>query len=302
MRAEEQLFDFPPEDDAAVPLAIPIPPAKNEAEIERRVPALVDQAAAIIIRDQGSMAIANDFSIAIKKMRREINEAFDPIIEAAHVAHKIALGKKRKYIEPVDAAERMVKGKIGAYLTEQDRIRREAERKAWEAEQEKIRAQQEARRREQEVLRRAEEDRRAREEADRREIAEAEARAARARSEEGRRKAQEGADRIRREAAERAAVEKAKADAEQARIREEAARKQAELEAAAPPPVARVETKGISTREDWDFEVVDENLVPREFLAIDEFKLRRYAKAMKASANVPGVRFFPKTVVQQRIA
>jgi hypothetical protein len=39
MRAEEQLFDFPPEDDAAVPLAIPIPPAKNEAEIERKIDA-----------------------------------------------------------------------------------------------------------------------------------------------------------------------------------------------------------------------------------------------------------------------
>lgn len=302
MRAEEQLFDFPPEDDAAVPLAIPIPPAKNEAEIERRVPALVDQAAAIIIRDQGSMAIANDFSIAIKKMRREIDEAFDPIIEAAHVAHKIALDKKRKYIEPVDAAERMVKGKIGAYLTEQDRIRREAERRAWEAEQEKIRAQQEARRREQEAIRKAEAERQAIADKARREAEEAEAKAARARSEEGRRKAQEEADRIRREAAERAAAEKAKADAEQARIREEAARKQAELEAAAPPPVARVETKGISTREDWDFEVVDVNLVPREFLTIDESKLRRYAKAMKVDANVPGVRFFSKTIVQQRIA
>jgi hypothetical protein len=301
MRAEEQQFDFPPEDDAVLGGVSNLPALKEE-EIGRQVPALVDQAAAIVVRDQDTLTSANDFSIAVKRLRREIEATFDPIIEAAHRAHKVALGKKKKHLDPVDAAERMVKGKIGTYLTEQDRIRREAERKAWEAEQEKIRAQQEARRREQEVLRRAEEDRRAREEADRREVAEAEARAARARSDEGRRRAQDEADRIRREAAERAAVEKAKADAEQARIREEAARKHAELEAAAPPPVARVETKGISTREDWDFEVVDENLVPREFLAIDESKLRRYAKAMKVDAIVPGVRFFSKTIVRQRIA
>ena len=303
MRAEEQRFDFPPEDDAAVaPVAIPIPPAQNEAEIERRVPALVDQASAIIIRDQDSMAVANDFSIAVKRLRREIEETFDPIIEAAHRAHKTALDKKRKYIEPVDAAEKMVKGKIGAYLTEQDRIRREAERKAWEAEQEKIRAQQEALRKAQESERQAAEKRRVIEEAARREAQEADAKAARARSEEGRRKAQEEADRIRRETAERLAADKAKADAEQARLREEARQREAEISASIPATVARVETKGISTREDWDFEVLNEAAIPREFLTVDEGKLRRYAKAMKADANVPGVRFFSKTIVQQRIA
>lgn len=301
MRAEEQ-FDFPPEDDQSAPVAISVPPARNEAEIERKVPALVDQASAIIIRDQDSMAVANDFSIAIKKMRREIDEAFDPIIEAAHRAHKVALDKKRKYIEPVDAAEKMVKGKIGVYLTEQERIRKEAERRAWEAEQEKIRVQQEERRKAQEAERQAAEERRRIEEKARRAAEEADARAARARSEEGRRKAQEEADRIRREAAEKAAQEKIKAEAEQARLREEARQREAELAAAIPAAVAKVETKGISKREDWDFEVLDEAAIPREFLAVDEVKLRKYAKAMKASANVPGVRFYAKTVVQQRIA
>ncbi len=301
MRAEEQ-FDFPPEDDQSAPVEISVPPARNEAEIERKVPALVDQASAIIIRDQDSMAVANDFSIAIKKMRREIDEAFDPIIEAAHRAHKVALDKKRKYIEPVDAAEKMVKGKIGVYLTEQERIRKEAERRAWEAEQEKIRVQQEERRKAQEAERQAAEERRRIEEKARRAAEEADARAARARSEEGRRKAQEEADRIRREAAEKAAQEKIKAEAEQARLREEARQREAELAAAIPAAVAKVETKGISKREDWDFEVLDEAAIPREFLAVDEVKLRKYAKAMKASANVPGVRFFPKTIIQQRIA
>ena len=293
-------YDFPP-DDSVVNVGASSLPALEE-EIERQVPALVDQAAAIIVRDQETLTRANDFSIAVKRLRREIEETFDPIIEAAHRAHKVALDKKRKYIEPVDAAEKMVKGKIGAYLTEQDRIRREAERKAWEAEQEKIRAQQEALRKARESERQAAEKRRVIEEAALREAQEADAKAARARSEEGRRKAQEEADRIRRETAERLAADKIKADAEQARIREEAAKRDAELAAATPAPVAKAETKGISTRADWDFEVLNEAAIPREFLAVDEVKLRKYAKAMKASANVPGVRFFPKTIIQQRIA
>ena len=293
-------YDFPP-DDSVVNVGASSLPALEE-EIERQVPALVDQAAAIIVRDQETLTRANDFSIAVKRLRREIEETFDPIIEAAHRAHKVALDKKRKYIEPVDSAERTVKAKIGSYLDEQERIRKEAERRAWEAEQEKIRAQQEALRKEQEAQRKAEAERRAIEEKARREAQEADAKAARARSEDGRRKAQEEADRIRRETAERLAADKAKADAEQARIREEAAKRDAELAAAAPAPVAKAETKGISTRADWDFDVLNEAAIPREFLTVDAVKPRRYAKAMKADANVPGVRFYAKTVVQQRIA
>ncbi|MFA5431020.1 MAG: hypothetical protein WC329_07675 [Candidatus Omnitrophota bacterium] len=301
MRADQH-FDFPSEDaPVGVPLMV-LPAVAQESEIETKVPALVDQAAALTIRDQESLAIANDFSIAIKRMRKEIDEAFDPIIEAAHVAHKVALDKKRKYIEPVDAAEKTVKGKLGAYLAEQERIRKEAERKAWEVEQEKIRAKQEAERKAREAEEKATAERRRIEEEAKKKAREADEKAARARSEEGRRKAQEEADRIRREAAERDRIAKANADAEQARLREEAAKREAELSAKAPAVIAKIETKGISTRQDWDFEVIDENAVPREFLAVDETKLRKYAKAMKGTASVAGVRFFPKSIVSQRIA
>jgi hypothetical protein len=292
-------FDFPVEETPADVVALAVP---KEEEIERKVPALVDQASAIIIRDQDTLTGANDFSIAIKRMRREIEETFDPIIEAAHVAHKVALDKKRKYIDPVDAAEKMVKGKIGSYLTEQERIRKEAERKVWEAEQEKIRAQQEATRKAQEAERKAEAERQRIADAARRQAEEADARAARARSDESRRKAQAEADRIRREAAEKAAADKIKADAEQARLRDEAAKREAEIAAKAPAQVAKMETKGISTREDWDFEILNPDLIPRDFLMVDESKIRRYAKAMKADADISGVRFFSKTIVQQRIA
>ena len=151
-------YDFPP-DDSVVNVGASSLPALEE-EIERQVPALVDQAAAIIVRDQETLTRANDFSIAVKRLRREIEETFDPIIEAAHRAHKVALDKKRKYIEPVDSAERTVKAKIGSYLDEQERIRKEAERRACEAEQEKIRAQQDALRKEQEAQRKAEAERR----------------------------------------------------------------------------------------------------------------------------------------------
>jgi hypothetical protein len=42
----------------------------------------------------------------------------------------------------------------------------------------------------------------------------------------------------------------------------------------------------------WHFRIVDEALVPREYLMIDEKKVGGYCRAMKASANVAGVEFF----------
>lgn len=54
---------------------------------------------------------------------------------------------------------------------------------------------------------------------------------------------------------------------------------------------------GVKFREDWKFEVVDASLIPREYLAIDEAKLAKIARAMKADAKVPGVRFYPEKII-----
>lgn len=61
---------------------------------------------------------------------------------------------------------------------------------------------------------------------------------------------------------------------------------------------------GVSVREAWDFEVVNEQLVPREYLLVDHVRIR---KDMQHSASqdgspmpIPGVRFFTKAVVTAR--
>jgi hypothetical protein len=57
---------------------------------------------------------------------------------------------------------------------------------------------------------------------------------------------------------------------------------------------------GVSTRKDWDFEIVDPAAIPREYLAIDEKKIRAYVKAMKSDAKIPGVRVYAKDVIAAR--
>jgi hypothetical protein len=67
----------------------------------------------------------------------------------------------------------------------------------------------------------------------------------------------------------------------------------------APAPVAPAvaQVKGVSTREDWDFRLVDINLIPREYLLVNEVAIRALGKSTKGRAKIAGVEFFSKTVV-----
>lgn len=72
----------------------------------------------------------------------------------------------------------------------------------------------------------------------------------------------------------------------------------------APAPVVPLvaQVKGVSIREDWDFNIINAELVPREFLLVNEQALRALGKSTKGKARVPGVEFFEKPVVSTRRA
>jgi hypothetical protein len=294
MSTPAKIIEFP----AAAQVAIVPESARFDAE----VPVLVERALAVRVVDQDSLTAANEISILLTKSLREVEETFDPIIDHFHKGHKMSLSTKARYAGPISEALRIIKAdRIGGYLAEQDRKAKEAREAAWRAEQEKIRLQQESIRKAQEAERKAAEEKRLAEEKSKREAAEADAKASRARTEEGRRKAQEEADRIRREAAAEAQEKARLAAVEQDRIMFEAAADRAAIEESIPAQIEKPQTEGISLRYDWDCEVVEAKLVPRDFLMVDESKLRKYAKAMKDDANVSGVRFFKKPVTSQRV-
>lgn len=54
-----------------------------------------------------------------------------------------------------------------------------------------------------------------------------------------------------------------------------------------PPKVA-----GLSTRENWNFRIVDASKLPREYLIADEAAIRGVVKAMKGKTNIPGVEVY----------
>jgi hypothetical protein len=75
--------------------------------------------------------------------------------------------------------------------------------------------------------------------------------------------------------------------------------------AAATVALARVESEmpkvaGMTSREDWDFEITDESKLPREFLQPNEKAIRAFIKAAKKPDAIPGVRAFAKKVISTR--
>jgi len=101
-------------------------------ELESRALALVEDARALTITTPAQYEAACQFLLTIKAFRQELDRTFDETIKKAYDAHKAAVAAKKRHEEPMAQAEAIVKPKIGIYLAEEERKRREVERKAQE--------------------------------------------------------------------------------------------------------------------------------------------------------------------------
>jgi len=112
-------------------------------ELEEKTAAWPVRAEALELVDQVALELAAALLHDVKALRTEIAESCDPVIKAAHAAHKAAVSQRNQLEAPLVEAERILKRKVGAYTLAQERIareaaaieeatRREAERKAAE--------------------------------------------------------------------------------------------------------------------------------------------------------------------------
>lgn len=203
-------------------------------EVETRALSVPEQAKAIVIRDDAGMESANELLLAIKDIRKQINEVFDPPIKAAHDSHKAAIAAKQKVERPLADAEGIIKPKMAEYHAEQIRLRREEE----------MRLQAEAQRFEEE------------------------------------RRLQEA-------------------------ILAEACGDKAEAEALLDEPVLAPvvvlpqapKLNGTSFREVWKWKIVARDLIPKEYMMLDEVKISGVVRSMKGMTHIPGILAYPEKVV-----
>lgn len=107
------------------------------AIIEKDTKALEVQAKGIKITDATTYQMAADILKTVKLQEDAIHEALDPEVDAAHKAHKALTAKRKTYLDPLDAIKAIVKKALVDWDNEQEKIRKEAERKALQEAEEK---------------------------------------------------------------------------------------------------------------------------------------------------------------------
>jgi hypothetical protein len=240
--------------------------SQDVATLEQKAQSLATQANALTVTDASSFQRASEFLKAIATYMQEVGEVLDPIVDGAYQAHKIAVRQRDALLGPAKSAKLVLGDRMAAWEQEQARLRREAELRA---QREREQAEREARERA------AAETRRLQQEAETRRLEEAAQLEARGDT--------AGAERLISEpVAPPVVVAPAPVFAPQPMV------------AAAP------KVEGVSFRTDWDFEIVDESLIPSMYKAPDEKKIRGVVKAMKGATNIPGIRVFEKRITSVR--
>lgn len=113
--------------------------------VRKKVTDLVTELDSLSVTNNDEAAVAGDFLTRLKTTQKMVADHYEPERKRTYEVYKAVVAERDKLAKPLEQAERSVKKLIGAWRTEQERKRREAE---------------EAARREMERKRREEEDRR----------------------------------------------------------------------------------------------------------------------------------------------
>lgn len=81
------------------------------------------------IASQEDMEAGNDQLKLIKELKKEVEDTFGPIKTKAHATWKESVAQEKRHLEPLDAAVKVIKGKMGNYLDELEVERQKEEKR-----------------------------------------------------------------------------------------------------------------------------------------------------------------------------
>ena len=113
------------------------------AAVEREVASVTSVAEGMVVKTTEDAIVAVDFLKNVNAAKKKVEEFFAPQLGSAYATWQTILAQKKQYISPLEAAEKLVKGKKTEFDLEQLRIveceRQRAEEKA-RLEEEKLAA------------------------------------------------------------------------------------------------------------------------------------------------------------------
>ena len=90
--------------------------------IDQQTRDLVSIARESTITDDSDYAMAGHHLIQWAKIKNQINKTFDPVIESAHKAHKVAIVGRDKHLTEVKDACTMLQDKMSTYLRAMEKL------------------------------------------------------------------------------------------------------------------------------------------------------------------------------------
>lgn len=207
--------------------------------------------------------MAGDFLGELKEKEKSARAFFEPMVKAAHRAHKEVKARENEVVQPLVEAKKALGAVMGRY-----QVKVEAGR-----ERERIQLQKEAD-----------------------EAALVNAERLEGKAEEAKTGKMEEAARL-----EKAGRPEEAARMEAAARLEEAAWLKMSEKALDPEPVAMTtivpKVENTSVRTFWKYEIVDEPKIPREYMIVDEQAIGAMVRAQKDRTSIPGVRVYSDTRV-----
>ena len=241
------------------------------APVEEKALSIVDQAKAVKVTDAATYTAAGILWKSIGDMIKEVKDTFDPICDKLHIAHREATAKRAKFLDPLTAAQKSVKGLMSAYDAEQERLRREEQARL-------------------EAIARAEEEARRKAEAER---IEAERKAEEERLMAAAQAAEAAGDKQTADALAEAAIEVTEA------AKEEVAAVVSEPVTVAPVVLPKATPKlagGPVYRTIWKFRIINVNLIPRQYMVPDEKAIGGVIRSSQGKISIPGVTAYEERV------
>lgn len=100
-------------------------------DINSKIEPVLADAAEFKITSQGSLECANTMRQGVKALIKEVTDTFGPIKQKTHSAWKEAVAQEKKHLDPLEAADKSLKDKMGQYLlVEQAERQKETDRLA----------------------------------------------------------------------------------------------------------------------------------------------------------------------------
>ena len=101
----------------------------TEQQLQTQALTWPERAQSITVADQQTYDQATELLKGAAALEKEIKNHYGPLKQAAHEAHKKITAAEKTILDPVQRASTILRGSIGKYVQEQERIRREEERR-----------------------------------------------------------------------------------------------------------------------------------------------------------------------------